>query len=200
MPPGSAGGVRSTTPTDAITSARTSSTTAAIVAGSGPLTRAAICSISCGSDHSAWRVSTASSTSSTVGRDTSTLSAGWRVPMRASGRHRRVRPHGPATDREVSMSGARRRREPPSPTRQPTRTNPTCHDGTASPGSAGRRRADPPPAAATRRTRNARRADRPANAGAPPRRARTDGQHRRPEATSIRRQPGRRARRIDRRG
>jgi len=70
MSPGSDGGVRSTTSADAIASARTCSMVAAIVAGSGPVTRAAICSINCGSAHSAYLVSTARSTSLIDGHTT----------------------------------------------------------------------------------------------------------------------------------
>ncbi len=71
--PDSISGQRSTTPADAIASARTSSIVRAIVSGSGPVVRIAICSINCDSDYSACRISTASNTSPTLGR---TITAG----------------------------------------------------------------------------------------------------------------------------
>jgi len=70
MSPDSDGGVRSITSAEAIALARTCSIVAAIVAGSGPVTRAAICSINCGSAHSAYLVSTARITSLIDGRTT----------------------------------------------------------------------------------------------------------------------------------
>ena len=92
MSPDSTGGHRSTTPTDAIASARTCSIVSAIVAGSGPVVRAAICSISC--DSRPLRMSCLHRSKHLIdrlGARSPQVTARFRAPMRSSDRRRPVR-------------------------------------------------------------------------------------------------------------